>query len=93
MAEEKKETSYEVFRETVDEYSEHKGDDLLTDPMAMAAAARKEEQASVGRHGENLRAAARSRGSRSKSLLKRPVFLQTRLVSWRQARPFCRLAN
>jgi transcriptional regulator with XRE-family HTH domain len=62
MAEEKKETSYEVFRETVDEYSEHKGDDLLTDPMAMAAAARKEEQASAGRHGENLRAAREKQG-------------------------------
>ncbi len=71
MAEEKKETSYEVFRETVDEYAEHKGDDLLTDPAAVAESARKEEQDSSSRHGENLRAAREKQGFTIEELSKR----------------------
>ena len=38
MPEDKNATVYEVFREVVDEYSDQKGDDLLTDPAAVAAA-------------------------------------------------------
>jgi quercetin dioxygenase-like cupin family protein/ribosome-binding protein aMBF1 (putative translation factor) len=71
MAEEKKETSYEVFRETVDAYAEHRGDDLLTDPAAVAASAKKEEQDSSSRHGENLRAAREKQGFTIEELAKR----------------------
>ena len=41
MPEDKNATVYEVFREAVDEYSDHKGDDLLTDPAAVASSPRK----------------------------------------------------
>jgi len=62
MDEEKKEIAYESFRETVDEYSEHKGQDLLTDPEALAVAEEKLAGEETTTHGDRLRAAREARG-------------------------------
>jgi transcriptional regulator with XRE-family HTH domain len=62
MEEEKKTTSYESFRETVDQYGEAKGHDFLTDPEAVAAAAEEVESDEAGNHGQRLRAARKQRG-------------------------------
>jgi len=62
MEETKKDTSYEAFRETVDEYGDEKGHDLLTDPDAVAAAREKAESHEALGHGQRLRQAREQRG-------------------------------
>ena len=59
---EKKQASYETFREAVDEYSEEKGHDLLTDPAAVAAAKEKVADELADTHGSKLRTAREARG-------------------------------
>ncbi len=61
MPEDKK-AVYEAFREVVDEYSDHKGDDLLTDPAAVAAAQEKVLQEDAITPAQNLRAAREKQG-------------------------------
>ena len=61
MPKEKK-AAYEAFREVVDEYSDHKGDDLLTDPAAVAAAREKVQQEDAITPAQNLRAAREKQG-------------------------------
>jgi quercetin dioxygenase-like cupin family protein len=62
MPEDKDATVYEAFREVVDEYSDHKGHDLLTDPAAVAAAQEQAEQHGAVTPAENLRAAREKQG-------------------------------
>jgi transcriptional regulator with XRE-family HTH domain len=62
MEEDTKRGSYDAFRETVDQYGEHRGDDLLTDPTAMAAAKEKAEGERAVDHGRKLRSAREQRG-------------------------------
>lgn len=62
MEETKKETSYEAFRETVDEYGDEKGHDLLTDPAAVAAAKETADSHRALDHGSGLRQVRESRG-------------------------------
>ncbi|MFH1117062.1 MAG: XRE family transcriptional regulator, partial [Pseudomonadota bacterium] len=62
MGEEKKETSYESFREAAEEYGDHGGHDFLTDPEALAAV---EESAAVEEavsHGQRIRAGREQQG-------------------------------
>lgn len=62
MPEDKEATVYEAFREAVDEYSDHKGDDLLTDPAAVAAAQEQAEEQGAVTPAQNLRAAREKQG-------------------------------
>ncbi len=62
MNDEKEKTAYEDLRETVDQYGHQKGADLLTDPAAVAAAARKAEAETEAAHGSRLRAARQEHG-------------------------------
>jgi quercetin dioxygenase-like cupin family protein/ribosome-binding protein aMBF1 (putative translation factor) len=62
MEQEKKEGSYESFREAVEEYSEDKGHDLLTDPDAVAAAKEKVAEENAATHGDRLRQAREAQG-------------------------------
>lgn len=62
MDEEKKAGAYETFREVVDEYSEEKGHDLLTDPEAVAAAKERVAEESAETHGDRLRQAREAQG-------------------------------
>lgn len=62
MPEDKEATVYEAFREAVDEYSDHKGDDLLTDPAAVAAAQEQAEEQEAVTPAQNLRAAREKQG-------------------------------
>jgi quercetin dioxygenase-like cupin family protein len=62
MVEEKKEAPYEDLRETVDHYSGGRGEDLLTDPAVVAAAAAKAETQEALDHGPRLRAIREERG-------------------------------
>ncbi len=62
MDEEKKEGSYESFRQVVDEYSEDKGHDLLTDPDAVAAATERVAEENAATHGDRLRQAREAQG-------------------------------
>jgi quercetin dioxygenase-like cupin family protein/DNA-binding XRE family transcriptional regulator len=55
MDQDKKEGSYESFREAVDEYGDDRGHDLLTDPDALAAAKEKAERESAISHGQKIR--------------------------------------
>lgn len=68
MDEEKKSTSYEDFRDAVDEYSEVRGDDLLTDPAAVARAKETAEGEKALDHGERIRATRLERGFTLKEL-------------------------
>jgi quercetin dioxygenase-like cupin family protein/DNA-binding XRE family transcriptional regulator len=61
MDEQKKETAYESFRETVDEYGDHKGEDFLTDPAAVTAAKEKVEAEKSLTGGAKLRKAREAR--------------------------------
>jgi len=62
MVEEKKQAPYEDLRETVDHYSGDRGEDLLTDPAAVDAAAAKAETREALDHGPRLRAIREERG-------------------------------
>jgi quercetin dioxygenase-like cupin family protein len=62
MPEDKNATVYEAFREVVDEYSDQKGDDLLTDPVAVAAAQEQAEQQEAVTPAQNLKAAREKQG-------------------------------
>lgn len=62
MAEEKDRTSYEDLREVVDDYTEDKGDDLLTDPDSVAEVKRIAEEELTVEHGDRLRAVREARG-------------------------------
>ena len=62
MDEEKKQTSYDSFREAVDDYGEDRGHDLLTDPEAVAEAQSHTDSEDAITHGEKVRAARESRG-------------------------------
>lgn len=62
MDEEKKPTSYESFREAVDDYGEYRGHDLLTDPDAVAEARSDADREEAVTHGEKVRAAREARG-------------------------------
>jgi transcriptional regulator with XRE-family HTH domain len=62
MPEDKDTTVYEAFREVVDEYSDHRGDDLLTDPAAVAAAQEQAEQQGAVTPAQNLKAAREKQG-------------------------------
>jgi quercetin dioxygenase-like cupin family protein/ribosome-binding protein aMBF1 (putative translation factor) len=62
MDQEKKQASYDSFRQAVDQYSEDKGHDLLTDPDAVAAAKERVEDEQAATHGQRLRAAREARG-------------------------------
>ena len=62
MDQEKKETSYESFREAAEEYGDDKGHDFLTDPAALAEV---EESAAVEEavsHGQRIRAGREKQG-------------------------------
>jgi quercetin dioxygenase-like cupin family protein/ribosome-binding protein aMBF1 (putative translation factor) len=61
MDEEKKAASYESFRQAVDQYSEEKGHDLLTDPDAVAAAHERVKDEQAVTHGQRLRLAREAR--------------------------------
>lgn len=56
MVEEKDQTTYEDLRKVVDDYTEDKGDDLLTDPDSVREANRLAQEELAVRHGERLRA-------------------------------------
>ena len=62
MPEDKDATVYEAFREVVDEYSDHKGHDLLTDPAAVAAAQEQADQHGAVTPAQNFRAAREKQG-------------------------------
>ena len=62
MPEDKNATVYEAFREVVDQYSDQKGDDLLTDPVAVAAAQEQAEQQEAVTPAQNLKAAREKQG-------------------------------
>ncbi len=62
MPEDKNTTIYEAFREVVDEYSDQRGDDLLTDPAAVAAAQEKVEEQEAITPAQNLRTAREKQG-------------------------------
>ena len=80
MEEEKKPTSYESFRETVDQYGEAKGHDFLTDPEAVAAAAEQVESDEAVNHGQRLRAARKQRGFSLEELASRTGIEQNTLA-------------
>ncbi|MGO9118013.1 MAG: cupin domain-containing protein [Desulfomonilaceae bacterium] len=79
MPEDKNATVYEVFREAVDEYSDHKGDDLLTDPAAVAAAREKVLEQDAITPAQNLRAAREKRGFSIQELSQRTGIAQSEL--------------
>jgi len=79
MPEDKNATVYEVFREAVDEYSDHKGDDLLTDPAAVAAAREKVLEEDAITPAQNLRAAREKRGFSIQELSQRTGIAQSEL--------------
>lgn len=62
MDEEKKETSYESFREAAEEYGEDRGHDLLTDPEAMAAVEESAAQEEAIGHGQRVRSSREAQG-------------------------------
>jgi len=62
MDEEKKGTAYEDLTDMVDQYGHHKGDDFLTDPAAVAAAAEKVERDVAADHATRLKATREERG-------------------------------
>ncbi len=62
MDEEKDRSSMEDLQDTVDEYGEHAGEDLLTDPRADAAAADSAESDPAAEVGKRIRAARDERG-------------------------------
>ena len=79
MPEDKNATVYEVFREAVDEYSDHKGDDLLTDPAAVAAAREKVLEQDAVTPAQNLRSAREKRGFSIQELSQRTGIAQSEL--------------
>ncbi len=62
MVEEKDQTSYEDLREVVDDYSEDKGHDLLTDPDSVAEVKQIAQDELAGAHGDRLREIREQRG-------------------------------
>ena len=62
MDEEKRESPYEDLQDAVDEYGEHGGDDLLTDPDADALAEERVRMEAALDHRPELRAAREERG-------------------------------
>ena len=62
MDEEKKETSYESFREAAEEYGDEKGHDLLTDPEAIAAVEKSAAQEEAVGHGQKVRSSREAQG-------------------------------
>lgn len=62
MDEDKKQISYDSFREAVDDYGEDRGHDLLTDPDAVAEAQSHVDSEEAITHGEKVRAARQARG-------------------------------
>jgi quercetin dioxygenase-like cupin family protein/ribosome-binding protein aMBF1 (putative translation factor) len=62
MDEDRKESPYEDLQQTVDEYGEHGGDDLLTDPDADARAKERVKREAALDHRPMLRAAREERG-------------------------------
>ena len=79
MPEDKNATVYEVFREAIDEYSDHKGDDLLTDPVAVAAAREKVLEQDAVTPAQNLRAAREKRGFSIQELAQKTGIAQNEL--------------
>lgn len=79
MPEDKNATVYEVFREVVDEYSDQKGHDLLTDPAAVAAAQEKVLEQEAVTPAQNLRAAREKRGFSVQELSQRTGIAQREL--------------
>jgi quercetin dioxygenase-like cupin family protein len=79
MPEDKNATVYEVFREAVDEYSDHKGDDLLTDPAAVAAAREKVLEEDAITPAQNLRAAREKQGFSIQELAQKTGIAQSEL--------------
>jgi ribosome-binding protein aMBF1 (putative translation factor) len=79
MPEDKNATVYEVFREVVDEYSDQKGHDLLTDPAAVAAAQEKVLEQEAVTPAQNLRAAREKRGFSIQELSQRTGIAQREL--------------
>ncbi len=78
MPEDKNATVYEAFREVVDEYSDQKGDDLLTDPAAVAAAQEQAEQQEAVTPAQNLKAAREKQGFSIQELAQKTGIPQTR---------------
>jgi quercetin dioxygenase-like cupin family protein/ribosome-binding protein aMBF1 (putative translation factor) len=62
MSEEKQGTPYEDLRETVEQYSDERGSDFLTDPKAVAEAKQIAENESALDHGQRLRAGREAMG-------------------------------
>lgn len=62
MDEETKGAPYEDLKDMVDEYGHQKGEDLLTDPAAVAAAAEKVEHEVAADHAARLKASREERG-------------------------------
>jgi len=62
MDEDRKESPYEDLQQTVDEYGEHGGEDLLTDPDADARAKEQVRREAALDHRPMLRAAREERG-------------------------------
>ena len=62
MNEEKKGSSYEDLTDMVDQYGHQRGEDLLTDPAAVAAAAEKVELDVEADHGAKFKAFREERG-------------------------------
>ncbi len=62
MDEDRKEFPYEDLQQTVDEYGEHGGEDLLTDPAADARAKERVRREAALDHRPMLRAAREERG-------------------------------
>lgn len=62
MNEEKKGSSYEDLTDMVDHYGHQRGEDLLTDPAAVAASARKVEREVEAEHGPKFKAYREERG-------------------------------
>jgi quercetin dioxygenase-like cupin family protein/DNA-binding transcriptional regulator YiaG len=79
MPEDKNATVYEVFREVVDEYSDQKGHDLLTDPAAVAAAQEKVLEQEAVTPAQNLRAAREKQGFSIQELSQRTGIAQREL--------------
>jgi transcriptional regulator with XRE-family HTH domain len=62
MNEEKRETSYESFREAAEEYGDERGHDFLTDPAAMAAVEESAAREEAISHGQRIRAGREEQG-------------------------------
>ena len=62
MSEETKGTPYEDLRDTVEQYSDEKGSDFLTDPRAVEKAKQMAESESALDHGQKLRASRDAMG-------------------------------